>query len=212
MDLGEFSIATTKRLDNTYYAVLKKFGMLQSTIASFKELAENSQELNKNFKTESQEIATDIGSQLDALGQFDDQQQRIEDLQGRIQAGREKVQVLSERVGVVQKRIEGWESADKEWQERTRKRLKVVWLFMSTVVLIVVFLFISTKYAPGAINNSLATDFASGKNDGRTPLSEFTGNKSKSAEDLADEVRGDLHKKQGDGLGEDALLRALDEL
>ena len=58
---------------------MERLGTLQSTAAALKELADNSQELNKVFKTETRELITDIGSQLDAFGQFDDQQQRIED-------------------------------------------------------------------------------------------------------------------------------------
>lgn len=212
MDLGKFSTTTTRRLDDTYYAVLEKLGMLQSTIAAFKELADNSQELNEVFKTESREVAAEVESQLDAFGQFDDQQQRIEDLQGRIQTGREKVQALSERVGVVQKRIEGWERADKEWQERTRKRLKVVWLIMSSLVCIVALLFVSAKYGLGSIDASSVSDLATGKNYGRPPLDDLSNNGSKSAEAMTDEVREELNKRRGDGSVEDALLRAFDEL
>lgn len=206
MDLGQFSTSTTRRLDDTYYAVLEKLGMLQSTIISLKELADNSQDLNEVFKAESRGLTADIGSQLDAFGQFDDQQQCIEDLQGRIQAGREKVQALSERVGVIQKRIEGWGLADKEWQERTRKRLKVVWLIMFTLGFIVTLLFVFAKYGPGILEASSIADLASGKNDARPLLSGLPNNGSKSVESRTDEVRGVLNKRGGDG------SRAFDEL
>lgn len=212
MDLGKFSTTTTRRLDDTYYAVLEKLGMLQGTIAAFKELADNSQELNDAFKIEFRKVTADVGSQLDAFGQFDDHQQRIEDLQGRIQTGREKVQALSERVGVVQKRIEGWERADKEWQERTRKRLKVIWLIMSTLVFIVALLFVSAKYGLGSIDASSIADLTSGKIESQPPLNGLTNNGSKSVETRTDEVREELNKRRGDGSVEDALLRAFDEL
>ncbi|KAK7755277.1 hypothetical protein SLS62_002782 [Diatrype stigma] len=212
MDLGQFSTTTTRRLDDTYYAVLEKLGMLQSTIISLKELADNSQDLNEVFKAESREVTADIGSQLDAFGQFDDQQKLIEDLQGRIQAGREKVQALSERVGIVQKRIEGWGLADKEWQERTRKRLKVIWLIMLTLGCIVTLLFVSAKYGPGILEASSATDLTSGKNAARPPLSGLPSDGSKGVEIRTGEVRGELNKRGGDGSVEGALLRAIDEL
>ena len=213
-DLHDFSATTTRRLDDTYYSVLKKLGTLQSTIASLKELADDSQQLHASFKAESDEVAKDIGSQLDTFGQFDEQQERIEGLQGRIQLGRERAQVLSDRVRVVQKRIDGWKHADEEWQERVRKRLKVIWVIMSSLVFVLVCLFFLEKYAPGSMDSSssLVTDLATGKNDGRPPLDEISGNSSKSAEALTDEVREELNKRRGDGVAEEALLRAFDEL
>ena len=223
MDLHHFSTTATRRLDDTYYSILKKLGLLQSTIASLKELADDSQQLQASFQAESDEIARDFGAQLDALGQFDEQQERIEALQGRIRAGRDRAQGLSERVRVVQGRIEGWENADEEWQERTRRRLKVIWVIMSTVLCALFCLFLLGKYAPGSVMDAspLVTDLATGgKNEGRTPALGEDGRAANSsggsggvnAEALTDEVREELNKRRGDAAAEDALMRVLDEL
>ncbi|RYP74603.1 hypothetical protein DL771_002869 [Monosporascus sp. 5C6A] len=211
-DLSSFSTATTKRLDNTYYVVLEKLGMLQSTITAFKELADDSQELSEVFKAEYREVAADIESQLDGFGQFDDQQQRIESLQGRVQASREKVRALSKRVDVVQERIEGWERADKAWQEKTRRRLKVIWIIMSTLLFNLILLSVGAKYGPASMDASLVTDLTSGKNDGQRLSGESTDTATKSLGSMTDEVREEMNKRRGDTLREDAVLQIFDEL
>lgn len=147
-ELDIFASSTTKQLDDTYYSVLAKLSSLQSTVSALQELAELSHQLNSSFNTDADELVTDISSQLDAFGQFEDQQTRIESLQSRIHAGRDVIRGLSERVDAVSGRIESWERADKEWQEKTRKRLKAGWVVTSAVVFLLLALFVGTQYAP----------------------------------------------------------------
>ena len=147
-------MATTRRFEDTYYSVLEKLGTLQSTIVALKELAGLSREMNLAFTTEAEELVTDVSSQLDGFGQFEDQQRRIEKLQSRISAGRDRIKILSKRVDVVGERIENWENADKEWQERTRKRLKAVWVVTSILLFIFLALFLSVQYAPESLENA----------------------------------------------------------
>jgi len=147
-------MATTRRFEDTYYSVLEKLGTLQNTIVALKELAGLSREMNLAFTTEAEELVTDVGSQLDGFGQFEDQQRRIEKLQSRISAGRDRIKILSKRVDVVGERIENWENADKEWQERTRKRLKAVWVVTSILLFIFLALFLSVQYAPESLENA----------------------------------------------------------
>lgn len=40
----------------------------------------------------------------------------------------------------MRRRIERWEQADRQWQERTRKRLKIIWSVMTVAVLAVIIL------------------------------------------------------------------------
>ncbi|KAK0631827.1 hypothetical protein B0T14DRAFT_502533 [Immersiella caudata] len=162
--LEEFSVATTNQLGDRYNSVSEKLAVLKSTIVALKELAGLSHQMNTAFALDAEELVADINSQLDGFGQFEDQQARIEKLQSRIFAGREKIKVLSKRVDVVRERIENWERADKEWQERTRKRLKVVWVVTSVLAFIFLLLFLSAQYAPESLeqpvrlaNNSLNT-------------------------------------------------------
>lgn len=154
VDLNTFSNATTRRLDDAYYSVLEKMGVLESTIIALKELASMAQETDATFKKESEVLFNDISSQLDSFGQFDGQQARIETLQSRIDDGMAKVKALSERVDLVHRRIEGWERADREWQERTRRRLKVIWVATSIVIFLLLLLVISAQYVPAGLEEA----------------------------------------------------------
>jgi chromosome segregation ATPase len=146
VELNDFSNATMRRLDDSYYSVLEKVGMLQNTILAMKELAGMATETDRQFKQESEDLVKDISGQLDALGGFEEQAERIETLTRRIHNGRDKVKALGERVEAVREKIERWETADREWQERTRRRLKAIWVFTSVLVLVVVMLVIVAQY------------------------------------------------------------------
>lgn len=93
----------------------------------------------------SAEVESEITEQLDSLGQFDYQQDKIESLQSRIHTGRAKVQALSARVETVRERVEGWERADQEWQNKTRKRLTVVWTIIFIILVAIIGLFMALK-------------------------------------------------------------------
>ncbi|KAH8910831.1 hypothetical protein BR93DRAFT_923543 [Coniochaeta sp. PMI_546] len=147
-DLNTFSNATTQRLDDTYYSVLEKLGMLQHTIVALKELAGMSQETSKQFEKESNDIVTEITSQINSFGGFGEQERRIQALTARIHGGRDKVKTLSERVDVVRERIETWERADREWQERTRRRLKAIWVVTSVLLALLLILLVAAQYIP----------------------------------------------------------------
>ncbi|KAK4178672.1 hypothetical protein QBC36DRAFT_324333 [Triangularia setosa] len=160
-ELETFASTTTRRLDEAYYSVEEKLGTLQSTIAALKELAELSNQLNNSFSAEAEELVADVTSQLDALGNFEDQQQRIESLQNRINTGRESIKSLSERVDVVRARIENWERADREWREAVRKRLTALWVVVSTIGLVLILLLISAQYVrekPGEPTTSVGNE------------------------------------------------------
>ncbi|OHW95505.1 hypothetical protein CSPAE12_05923 [Colletotrichum incanum] len=150
MELSGFSTATTRRLDETYYSVLEKKSMLQSTISAIQELTVASQQLTGEFEEQAEEMSRDVATQLDQFGQFGEQESRIGSLQGRIEAGRTRIQGLSERVDVVRRRIEGWENADREWQEKTRKRLRTMWIVMSVVFAVLILLFVGAQYLGGS--------------------------------------------------------------
>ncbi|KAI1118943.1 hypothetical protein F5Y14DRAFT_398239 [Nemania sp. NC0429] len=211
VELDTFSNATIARLDETYSSVLDRLSSLQSTIVSMKELAAVSQELTESFTSESQTLISDIESQLSAYDQSADQKKRIQDLQARIRAGRDKVQALSKRVDVVRGRVESWEKADKEWQERTRRRLKVIWIFISVLLLILVFLFVGAQYALPSADINKRTEPGPGLQGEKLAMME-TPNENKSssaAAAMADEVRQELARRRGN---EQEVLHVFDEL
>lgn len=146
-DLGTLSGTTTQRLDEMYYSVLEKTSMLQNTVAAMKELAGSAQEVKEAFDRDAVEVVRDAQGQLNVLGQFEDHERQIQAMQGRIQAGRSRLEGLSARVDIVKGRVEGWERADLEWQERTRKRLRRVWIVISVLIASVVLMAIGARLA-----------------------------------------------------------------
>lgn len=147
MGLNTLSNNTTARLDNSYYSVLEKLSVLQSTISSLKELAVMTRGLNEDFKEESQDLVRDVTAQLQGFEEFAEQEKRIRDLQQRVKTGRERIKVLGERVDVVKDRVEGWEKAEGEWQERTRKNFRILWVLIS-IVTTVVLAVVAFQYTP----------------------------------------------------------------
>jgi hypothetical protein len=145
--LNTLSSHVTRRLDITYYSVLEKLGVLQNTIASLTELAQMTRLLNEEFGTESEKVVKDIGASLDGFHGFTTQQRQIEELSERVKAGRDKVNTLRTRVDLVRDRVEGWERAEGEWQDRTRKRMRVLWILMSVAAAVFVALSIF-RYTP----------------------------------------------------------------
>lgn len=211
MTLNTLSNNTTRRLDNTYYSVLEKLSLLQNTISSLKELAGLTRELNAEFKNESEEIVGDIRAQLDGFQGFEEQEKRITDLQERIVQGRDKIKILGSRVDVVRERVEGWEKAELEWQEKTRKRLRVLWTLMSIVVVIVIALVVfrhtparTHPHLPEGMNTSTLTD----KIPSFEQIANDTVNLTRKTVDALEGLRG----KDSEELEDDPRLRIFDEL
>ncbi|KAI1299101.1 hypothetical protein F5Y03DRAFT_251558 [Xylaria venustula] len=211
VELNSFSNATIARLDDTYSSLLERIGSLQGTIVAMKELAAMSQEINESFTSESRALVNEIESQLSVYDQSTDQKKSIQDLQARIHAGRDKVQALSKRVDVVRERIEGWEKADKEWQERTRRRLKVLWIIISVIAFVLVILFVGAQYTSSADINKLA-ELAPNSQEERPLMGSVARNNSKGAATMNEEVREELTLRRADGAFEEEALRVFDEL
>lgn len=148
-ELAAFSSSTNRRLNETYYIVLQKLTALQHTILALKDLAHDSTTTNDGFIAESQSVLAEAQAHLDAFGDFSEQQTRVQALQDRVHGGRERIAALSARVDVVRQRVETWERADREWQEKTRRRLKIVWGFVMGLALALAVLYWGARaYAP----------------------------------------------------------------
>lgn len=190
-----------------------------------KELAQMSQDTKESFTSEVAALVSDIQSQLAVYDQSEEQKQRILDLQARIHAGCDKVETLSKRVDTVRERIEDWERADKEWQERTRKRLKVLWVFISVIAVVLMFVYFGAQYASSSVDiNKLGNKSTpvlapqqqqqTQQQSGRPPMGSLldNANSSKSAATLAEEVREELARRRDHEAVEQEVLRAFDEL
>ncbi|PKS12010.1 hypothetical protein jhhlp_001306 [Lomentospora prolificans] len=220
VDLNEVSSDTTQRLDKTYYSVLEKIGTLQSTILGLKELAIQSQKTAETFDKDTHEVAKEVESQLNGFGHFRDQENRIEALRERIDASRKKISALSGRVDVVKDRVEGWERADKEWQERTRRRLKTFWAITSIVFLVLALLYLGAPYAASVPEppDQPANEAVVAKELGETPETAPSSSSSGIAPGFDVSSMGDQEQRlpnltrRSEVGGKDERLRVFDEL
>lgn len=134
--LYTLSNKTKDRLDQSYFSVLERTITLKNTITSMREIAGLTKDLNEVFKDESEEVVREIETSLTGLVDLEAHQQRIEALAASVQKGRQKIKTLADRVDVVKDKVDAWERSELDWQERTRKRLKVLWIIMAVCGLV----------------------------------------------------------------------------
>jgi len=164
--------------------------------------------LNEDFKGESEEIVTDITGQINAFEGFTEQEKKIEALAERIQEGRERIKLLGGRVEVVKERVSGWETAEEEWQNKTRKRLKVLWILISIFGAIFLgLMFLPARTQGPGVMKGLNTSGLLGKMPDMETIKNETWTPKKEA---GDALEGLINKKEE--LDDDPRLRAFDEL
>lgn len=120
--LSGFSLATTRRLDDTYYSILEKVASLRSAIGGLQELLDLTKQLRDEFQTDTDELEADVQGQTDGFGGFSMQRGRIEELEARIKAGREKANGLSDRLETVRQRVEVRRRVEGEWQAQSSRK------------------------------------------------------------------------------------------
>lgn len=212
-ELRILSNNTTSRLDNTYYSVLEKFSALQSTVAALQELSLVARRLNDDFNEESQTITKEVQDQIDAFQGFEAQQRKIETLQSRIQIGTDKVDKLAARVEVVRKRAEGWATVEEQWQEKTRRRIRLFWAISATTLLVLLGLLIfqytpARTLGPGVLKGFDPPDVG----DVVSKLEADVFNDSFTLKRQASHVLDELRRVPDAPLEDDPRLKAFDEL
>ncbi|KAL7909210.1 hypothetical protein GGI35DRAFT_374057 [Trichoderma velutinum] len=211
-ELSSFSTETTRQLDQTHYALLEKTSSLQVMVKALKDLAQASCDLQEGFDMAARELETDVEEQLRGIGHFESQQSTIETLQSRIHLGRQTADKLAERVDVVRKQIEGWERADRAWQEKTRKRLRLIWAALSILVCIVGLLFMASSYNS---RGGIAQNDSGARGAWRNATPEFKGQHQSVERVLAannNDDKPETTRAWETPLADDELLRVFDEL
>jgi BMFP domain-containing protein YqiC len=193
--------------------VLEKLSALQASIASLKELSLIARQLNEDFDNDSQAVTKEIQEQIRAFEEFQAPQIRIEALQARIYTGREKVNKLGARVEVIRKRAEGWAKVEEQWQEKTRKRIKLFWGLSALALVVLVGLLIS-QYTPARSQGSGIVDGLSARaHDITTSILDLEkGLINESLAITSPKVLGGLRKTPDDSLEDDPRLKIFDEL
>jgi hypothetical protein len=215
MDLNTLSNNTTRRLDNTYYSVLEKLSVLQGMITSLQELAKMTRSLNEEFKVEASKVVEEVEGSLAGFQEFEGQQKQIEGLGERVKAGRGRIRALTARVDVVRERVEGWEKAEEEWQDRARKRFRVLWVVMSIAAAIFI-AFSIFQYTPvrtqepGALKGMNVSDIMIASPELLEKIRNGTWSLKRNAADSLKKMRDGGTEQEG--LDEDPRLRLLDEL
>jgi hypothetical protein len=168
--------------------------------------------LNDDFKVESEEVVADITAQLNQFENFDEQQKRIQGLASRVQDGRQKIKTLGSRVDLVQNRVTGWELSEKEWKDKTRKRLRIMW----TVMFVFLFIFVGMmifQYSPAKTQGpSPFKELNTSSLLGRVPDINLLENETWSLKRKTEDRLEKMRNAGQDRLEEDPRLRIFDEL
>ncbi|KAF2013176.1 hypothetical protein BU24DRAFT_231674 [Aaosphaeria arxii CBS 175.79] len=126
-DASEQSLKSSRRLDDTYYSILEKVGVLRQTIGSLQELSSMTKELHANLETDTKELVDDVQGQFEAFGDFETQKSQVNDLEERIKAGKEKADALTKRLESARQRVEARAKIEAEGEAKISRRLRIVW-------------------------------------------------------------------------------------
>lgn len=156
-ELDQLSSSTSQRLDAVYGSILTRLSVLQDTVLALRSLATAARATNRRFTSEAEAVVHEIDQQVMQLEAPDnaasdaatresigvvltpaDQQYRLELLSSRVHRGRQTIQQLAERVAMTHNKVQRWERADGVWQERTRARLKTLWVVITSALLALV--------------------------------------------------------------------------
>ncbi|RMZ66898.1 rrna processing [Pyrenophora seminiperda CCB06] len=143
--LSEQSLQTSRRLDDTYYAILEKVSVLRQTIGTLQELSSLTRELHENFESDTTELVDDVKGQVEAFDSFKTQQEHVSGLADRIRVGREKAHVLIARLAEAQERVDAKAKSEAEWQAQNTHRMRIFW---GTVGLLITALFLLFLFHP----------------------------------------------------------------
>ncbi|KAK8203922.1 hypothetical protein HDK77DRAFT_82053 [Phyllosticta capitalensis] len=125
--LSEQSMATTRRLDDTYYSILEKVSGLRSMIDHLQELSSLTKDLRDEFATDADDLAEEVNNSLDSIGDFKAQALQLDDFEARIVLSKEKARLLRVRLDAAKKRVDQREKLEEEWRIKTSRRLRMLW-------------------------------------------------------------------------------------
>jgi hypothetical protein len=127
----------TRKLDDTYYALLQKVGLLKATIASFQDLHSCLDDTTKDFATRSDSLVKDITGQIDAFQNMSHQDESIDSLVKRLHTAKERAASFESRLESCRSRLERWEKKEQEKNKRNNRTWALV-LTSSTAFVILI--------------------------------------------------------------------------
>ncbi|KAH7408233.1 hypothetical protein DE146DRAFT_366105 [Phaeosphaeria sp. MPI-PUGE-AT-0046c] len=146
--LSDQSLKTSRRLDDTYYAILEKVSVLRQTIGSLQELSGLTKELHENFASDTKELIDDAQGQFDGFDAFDSQQQQVLGLEDRIRSGKKKADSLTDRLAKAKERVDAWAQAETEWEAKNTRRTRIFWGILGCIIVLVLALVMAHHLRP----------------------------------------------------------------
>lgn len=131
------STTMTRRLDDAYYSLLEHISVLATLTSSLATLSSTTKQHHEHFSNSTSSLAQIFSTQISSFDKtFGAQADRIGALETRLQEGRARVGKLDLRLERVRSRVEGWERGETEWQGRARRRLRMLWTGMGSLLAI----------------------------------------------------------------------------
>jgi len=139
-DAEEVGMDSTRRLDDTYYAILEKASILRSTVASLQQLVKESKKIHQHFREDSGRLVDDTKQNIEQFGNFDEQEKSITELVSRLSGSKDKTDKLNKRLEAARIRIENYEHRENAKQSKRRKQWQATWGAMVGIAVLILFL------------------------------------------------------------------------
>lgn len=111
----------TRKLDDTYYALLQKVGTLRATIAGIQDLHTCLDDATNDFSERSDSLANDVTGQIDAFHDMSEQDQNIDQLVSRLHKAKDKAKTFESRLESCRSRLEQCEKKEQEKRKRDNR-------------------------------------------------------------------------------------------
>ncbi|KAF1346896.1 hypothetical protein BDV97DRAFT_371439 [Delphinella strobiligena] len=140
--LSKDAHTATRKLDDTYYALLERTGTLKATIASLQDLSTHATETRKEWREEVSIGKEKIEAKIESFANFEAQEQVVEELVWRLKNAKDRAAELEQRLETCRGRLEGFQQKEQESRRKINKRWKLCWLSLSLLVLAVILLIV----------------------------------------------------------------------
>jgi hypothetical protein len=127
----------TRKLDDTYYALLQKVGLLKATIASFQDLHSCLEDTTKDFATRSKSLVKDVIGQIDAFQNMSQQDESIDALVKRLHTAKERAESFESRLESCRSRLEQWEKKEQEKNKRNNRTWALVLTSLTAFIILI---------------------------------------------------------------------------
>jgi len=134
----EVGMQSTRRLDDTYYAILEKATTLRSVVANLQQLSEEGRKMHRHFEEDAQELERMTSETLDGFGDFQQQEKAIGELVEKLKGSKTETDALNKRLENARNRVEAYEHRENEKQSNRRKQWHATWGALAGLLVLVI--------------------------------------------------------------------------